>query len=208
MLRVRRVMPIPRIFLLSPASMAGKRAAMLLRSEATFPLAMRLRNEGASLGEVFTFASGLYFRGKLSYASTFGASPASISPVQVITSCRGLLPADHRVHPTDLREMGAVPISAEEPRYREPLVRDVRALEGTLPADAAIVLLGSVASGKYLEILLETFGDRLHFPREFVGRGDMSRGGLLLRAVQSELELEYVPAATSSRRGTRPPKLT
>ncbi len=188
--------------------MAGKRAAMLLRFEATFPLATRLRKEGASLGEVFTFASGLYFRGKLAYASAFGTSAAGIPPVQVITSCRGLLPADHRVRPPDLREMGTVPISAEEPRYLEPLVRDVRALGECLSADAEVVLLGSVASGKYLEILLEILGDRLYFPREFVGRGDMSRDGLLLRCVQGEHELEYVSAATAARHGTRPPRLT
>src|SRR6266853_118967 len=51
---------------------------------------------------------------------------------------------------------------------------------GLLPADAAIVLLGSIASAKYVEPLLAVLGERLLFPPSFVGRGDMSRGGLLL----------------------------
>ena len=44
------------------------------------------------------------------------------------------------------------------------------------------VLLGSVATDKYVGPLLDVFGDRLYFPATFAGRGDMSRGGLLLRA--------------------------
>jgi hypothetical protein len=69
------------------------------------------------------------------------------------------------------------------------------------------VLLGSVASDKYVQILHEAFGDRLVFPQAFVGRGDMSRGGLLLRAVDAGEELDYVPVMTSVRRGSRPGKL-
>ena len=48
-----------------------------------------------------------------------------------------------------------------------------------------IVLLGSIASGKYVELLQPVFGNRLVFPPAFVGRGDMSRGGLLLRCVSA-----------------------
>jgi len=41
----------------------------------------------------------------------------------------------------------------------------------------------------------------------FVGRGDMSRGGLLLRSVRYEVELDYVPVAGAVRHGPRPPRL-
>jgi hypothetical protein len=71
-----------------------------------------------------------------------------------------------------------------------------------------VVLLGSVARGKYVDVLLPIFGDRLRFPIEFVGRGDMSRGGLLLRAAASGVELVYHSLTVGVRpRGPRPPKL-
>jgi hypothetical protein len=69
------------------------------------------------------------------------------------------------------------------------------------------VLLGSIASGKYVEVLLPIFGERLLFPPAFVGRGDMSRGGLMLRCAASGDELEYTPVAGAVRQGSRPPKL-
>jgi hypothetical protein len=70
-----------------------------------------------------------------------------------------------------------------------------------------VVLLGSIASAKYVDLLLPVFGDRLMFPIHFVGRGDMSRGGLLLRCVTAGLELEYVPVKGATRHGQRPPRL-
>ncbi len=82
-------------------------------------------------------------------------------------------------------------MDASEKNYRKPLERDARELASTLDPDASIVLLGSVASGKYVDILLPIFGDRLLFPGIFAGLGDMSRGGLLLRAVRANRELEY-----------------
>ena len=72
---------LSRVFLLSPASCHGERARLLLRDEACFDLALRLRGEGAPLGEVFSFLSGLYFRGKLAYARAFAASAAAGGPV-------------------------------------------------------------------------------------------------------------------------------
>jgi hypothetical protein len=68
-------------------------------------------------------------------------------------------------------------------------------------------LLGSVASGKYVDHLLPIFGNRLHFPKEFVGRGDMSRGGILLRSVTANRLLTHIPVAGAVRRGSRQPKL-
>jgi hypothetical protein len=194
------------IFLLSPASCSGRRAQVLLREAATFPLAERVRGDGVPIGEAFSFLSGLYFRGKLAYGLAFGRPPAGVEPALVITTNRGLLPVDTIVRHADLCGFGSVPISADDPRYRDPLARSARALHDAAPG-ARIVLLGSIASDKYVNVFLDIFGDALLFPREFVGRGDMSRGGLLLRQVEDGEELEYIPVAGAVRRGVRPPKL-
>jgi hypothetical protein len=69
------------------------------------------------------------------------------------------------------------------------------------------VLLGSIATGKYVDLLLEVFGDSLRFPSDFAGRGDMSRGGLLLRCVDARRELAYAPIDGAPRHGPRPPRL-
>jgi hypothetical protein len=187
------------VFLLSPANCGGTRAQMLLKSQ-TSPLTARLANGGAPLGEVFAFMSSLYFRGKLAYASRFGRP-------YVITPGRGLLTADVLIRGEDLRTMAAVPVDEDEPRYRDPLVRDARKLESALSADDRVVLLGSVASAKYVTPLLDVFGPRLHFPATFVGRGDMSRGGLMLRCAKAGTPLEYVPVHGAVLHGKRPPKL-
>jgi len=198
-------MASPRIFLLSPAHCGGRRAAVLLNERATFPLAQRLRATGLPLGEAFSFLSGLYFRGKLTYAARFARPPADHPGVQVITTDRGLLEADAPIGIGDLRAFGTVDIHADAPAYRTPLQRDIARLG--LVADLEVVLLGSVATGRYVDVLLESLGDRLLFPSEFVGRGDMSRGGLLLRAADSGQELSYEPVAGARRRGRRPPRL-
>jgi len=189
-----------RVFLLSPARCDGVRMSMLRRAAAQFPLAMQLRSEGgATLGDVFTFTSGLYFRGKLTYARTFGAS-------WVITQGAGLVDPGQRITPRDLDRWAKVRIDLADARYRRPLERDARALAARLP-DAEVVLLGSIASDKYVDLLLEVFDDRLLFPVDFVGRGDMSRGGLLLRSARSGTELSYGPVRGAVRRGPRPPRL-
>jgi hypothetical protein len=200
-------MPPFRIFLLSPAHCGGKRAELLLNERASFPLAVRLRSTaGVALGEAFSFLSGLYFRGKLAYADHFARPPAGKPGVHVITTDRGLLSAADAVGIEDLRRFGTVDISADQPGYRLPLVRDVTLL-GQLQ-DVEVVLLGSVATGKYVDILLEAIGERLLFPTEFVGRGDMSRGALLLEAVRNRSELTYQPLAGAIRRGRRAPKVS
>jgi hypothetical protein len=194
-----------RVFLLSPAHSGGKRAELLLRDEAEFPLARRLREPGgASLGEAFSFLSGLYFRGKLAYAREFARPPEGEPGAQVITPNRGLLDAAASVGVGDLRSFGAVDIRPEEPRYRAPLERDVARLAGHPGLE--VILLGSVATGKYVDVLLDVVGERLLFPIDFVGRGDMSRGALLLRAARERSELAYEPVATAVRRGSRPRK--
>jgi hypothetical protein len=195
-----------RIFLLSPAHCGGKRAAILLNEHATFPLAQRLRSPGGvTLGEAFSFLSGLYFRGKLAYADRFARPPGGQRGVQVITTDRGLLPADAPVGCQELREFGKLDIRADHPGYREPLARDLAHLSGD--PDTEVVLLGSVATSKYVDVLLEYLGERLLFPREFVGRGDMSRGALLLRAARKGEELIYEPVFGAVRHGPRAPKL-
>lgn len=196
-----------RIFLLSPASCNGRRAHMLLREAASFELAVRLRSEGAPLAEAFSFLSGLYFRGKAAYARAFADPPPGVEPALVITPSRGLVPMERAVTIGDLCEFAEVPIDLAEPRYRAPLEASAHALAAR-SAGADVVLLGSIASDKYVSVLLDIFGDRLLFPRAFVGRGDMSRGGLMLRHVDQAIELDYVPVQGATRRGARPPRLT
>src|SRR5437870_5647388 len=113
----------PRIFLLSPANCNGRRGAQVLSPQSKSEAAQRLRStDGIPLGDLFSFVSGLYFRGKLTYARHFAAPPDVDNPV--------------------------------------------------------------------------------------VGRGDMSRGGLLLRQAAADVELTYVPIAGAVRHGPRPPKLS
>lgn len=180
---------------------------MLLSENAAFSLAERLRaGDGVALGEVFSFMSGLYFRGKVAYARAFARPPAGLAAALVITSSRGLRPVDEPITAACLREFAAVPIDLEEPRYRLPLVRDAEQLAAAA-GDCEIVLLGSIATAKYVGILRDALGDRLRFPSAFVGRGDMSRGGLMLRCVADRQELDYVGFDGARRHGSRPPKL-
>jgi hypothetical protein len=172
------------------------------REAAKFPLALRLRAGDATLGETFSFLSGLYFRGKLAYAQRF-AGPEC---VWIMTTNQGLLPPHTPVNLRQLRRMGDVPIDLDEPRYTRPLKRCAKKLCQE-ENHAEIILLGSIASGKYVDILLEIFGERLKFPALFVGRGDMSRGGLMLRAIDSGKELDYISIAGAIRHGKRPPRL-
>jgi len=180
-----------RIFLLSPAHSGGKRAAMLTRAGATFELARQLQIGAASLGEVFAFCSGLYFRGKLAYASHFAEPPEGISGAQIITPSRGLVAAETLVGLRDLFEFAEVPVHPKELRFTDPLKRSVQAMSALDSSE--VILLGSVATGKYTETLLPILGQRLLFPADFAGRGDMSRGALLLRSVAAGKELRYVP---------------
>ena len=197
-----------RIFLLSPAYCAGRRAAILLKPGSSVALAQALQAGTLSLGDAFTFLSGLYFRGKLAYATAFGNVPGRGASTFIITPTRGLLAPETRVSVDLLREFADVDVNAGDPRYRAPLERDLRALTSRLPADTPIVLLGSVPTGKYADVLIGILGPRLHYPPSFIGRGDMSRGGLLLRQARSGDELEYaVLDASAKRHGPRPPRL-
>src|SRR5437660_6619197 len=197
-----------RIFLLSPAYAGGERARMILREQAQFPLARRLRGKsGAPIADVFTFLSGLYFRGKIAYATAFARPRRGTPGVLVITPTRGLIDARARIRLDDLREFAGVDIHENDPRYRLPIARDARRLASKLSTESEVILLGSIATAKYVDVLLANFAERLRFPAEFVGRGDMSRGGLMLRCVADRQELSYIPVAVAIVNGKRPPKL-
>ncbi len=179
------------VFLLSPARCGGPRAAQLAASE-TSSLGAQLRDDGAEVGDVFAWLSALYFRGKLTYARAFGRA-------LVMAPGRGLVAPEQRITARELAVMGKIEI--ESAAFTRPLGRDAEQLDGR------VVLLGSIASGKYVDTLREVLGARLLFPDSFVGRGDMSRGGLMLRAARSGDELTYVPVDGAIRRGKRPAKL-
>jgi hypothetical protein len=198
-----------RIFILSPAHCGGERAQLVLNEQAQFPLARRLRTPpGAPLGEVFAFLSGLYFRGKLAYAQAFAAPPPGVPGVVVITTNEGLRDPRHPVTIARLRRFARGDIDLRDARYRRPLLRDARILAAATGPDCEVVLLGSVATGKYVDLLLEVFGPALRFPADFAGRGDMSRGGLMLRCVDEGRELAYVRLdGGAPRHGPRPPRL-
>ena len=186
---------------------------MVLSERAQFDLAVRLRGgAGVAIGEVFAFVSGLYFKGKLAYALEFARPPEPGSELVgsgalVITPSAGLRPAETAVTAAAIHAFAAVDIAAKDPRYRRPLLASAAALAVEIGPECDVVLLGSIASAKYVDILLEVFGERLRFPIDFVGRGDMSRGGLLLRSVRAGQELPYVPVAGAVRHGPRPPRL-
>jgi len=194
-------MPVTRFFLLSPANCRGIRARQVLSPRAAFSVAERLRSaQGVPIGELFAHMSGLYFRGKLTYAQRFGHA-------LVITPDRGLIPADTPITADVLTRFADAEIHVDNLSYRRPLEESARLLTSMAGRRAEFVLLGSVASQKYVDVLVGVFGSRLKFPPTFVGRGDMSRGGLLLRAAASGVELEYAAVEGAVRHGPRPPKL-
>jgi hypothetical protein len=204
---------VSRVFLLSPANCGGRRAKQALSPNATFALAAALRSgSGAPLGDFFTFISGLYFRGKLTYARRFAQAPDPSnalvgSGIHVITPNAGLRSPDTLVTDAAVRAFACGDVDADNAKYRQPLEASARVLAAEIGPDCDVVLLGSVASPKYVAVLGAIFGEQLKFPIAFVGRGDMSRGGLLLRHAREGVELDYVPVAGAVLHGARPPKL-
>lgn len=196
------------------------RAKQLLNPRATFELARRFQSEGATIAELFAYASSLYFRGKIAYARRFSGDG---DVIRVITANAGLVPPERVLTPEELRGFGSVDIHQGDPRYSGPLRRDAKALllklgakgggakgngpKGDAEAEVEAILFGSIATGKYRDVLLEVFGERLLFPAEFVGRGDMSRGGLMLRAVRAGEELRCIAVSRAVLTGVRAPRL-
>ncbi|MGE3843325.1 MAG: hypothetical protein AB7I50_17280 [Vicinamibacterales bacterium] len=195
------------VFLLSPAHCGGRRAAALLEPDSSSPLAPALHAGTLTLGEAFSFISGLYFRGKLAYARAFGKG--CVRPaILVITPTRGLQQPDWLISRALIEEFASIDVGVDAPSYREPLERDVAALASALPPEGRVVLLGSIATDKYVDVLAPLVGHRQQYPPSFIGRGDMSRGALLLRCAARGEELEYVPlSGTAIRCGRRPPPL-
>jgi hypothetical protein len=108
----------PRVFLLSPANCAGRRAVQILDPASAAPLAAALGSrEGAPLGDVFAFISGLYFRGKLTYARAFAHTGGVLDPVvgsgvQIITVNAGLCGSQTRITRADIRAFARGAIDA------------------------------------------------------------------------------------------------
>src|SRR3954469_24347194 len=173
----------PRIFLLSPARLDGKRAQFLFHPVTMFPVARALHSTaGAPIGDIFSFLSGLYFRGKLAYAETFARPAEGLnSGIFVITPNRGLIAPSVRMTLADLANLARTDVDHSVNEFRKPLERDARALAEALGPRGQPVLLGSIATPKYVDVLLSAFEQELLFPAEFLGRGDMSRGVLSRR---------------------------
>jgi hypothetical protein len=180
--------------LISPAKLSGVRGRLLLAGESATPLVKRLHSrEGAPLGDVMSFVSSLYFRGKASYARSFARAENGSPAAFVMTAGGGLVPLDERIDLERLRGWAAVSVHEDNPHFTAPLHRHASELSDLHGAGARFVLLGSIATQKYVTPLLEIFDERLFIPSEFRGRGDMSRGSLLLRAVREARELDYAP---------------
>ena len=180
---------------------------MLVREEASFELAIQLRQGTATIGEVYSFISGLYFRGKMAYAEAFGSASPELPSSVVIVPGAGLIPPETPVTIEQLRAISDIPVAESNPIYRDALLQAAKLLDRHAAGACSYVLLGSIASGKYTGPLLEIFGERLLFPPDFVGRGDMSRGGLMLRSARSGVELPYIPIQGALLHGERPPRL-
>src|SRR5437867_2406976 len=129
------------VFLLSPAHCGGRRGQIVLSERATFPLAIQLREFGAPIGEVFSFLSGLYFRGKLAYGRAFARRAAAPHGVLVIVPGLGLVPPETVVTLAGLGAIAEVGVSPDEPRFRDPLARDAAALARSLSETDSVVLL-------------------------------------------------------------------
>jgi hypothetical protein len=194
-----------RVFLLSPARSAGPRATALVQSPGALGEGLR-SEQGAPLGDVYAWLSSLYFRGKLSYAARFAGRGLPVPGTLVITPGQGLCRPATRIRSAELGAIGQVDVDADNPAFVAPLARDAQLLARAFPR-GEVVLLGSIATPKYVDPLLAVVGERLLFPRDFVGRGDMSRGGMLLRATREGKELDYIAVLSSPRKGPRATRL-
>ena len=192
-----------KIFLLSPANTDGLRAKQLTSPRANFEAARLYRTEqGVPIVVAFAFMSALYFRGKIAYALQFAAPPPSLGGygIYVITPGFGLVPPDWCITEERMKVMRKTDVDVKVSKYRKPLERDAREIAANIDPDTEVVLLGSVATGKYVDLLWPVFGPQLRFPSAFAGLGDMARGGLMLRAARAGRELEYVTLDTPRHR--------
>lgn len=193
------------LFLLSPATLNGLRSKQLTSPRARFAVAERYRSEaGVEIADAFAFMSALYFRGKIAYARRFAVPSPVIggTGIFVITSGYGLVPPDWCINEERMKRMRRIDIDADSRTYAKPLRDHANLISRALAddPDAQVVLLGSVATGKYVDILWPILGARLRFPSAFAGLGDMARGGLMLRSARLGIELEYTTLDANRKR--------
>ena len=167
---------------------------MLLNPRARFDLAVKLQSGGAPSVRSIRSSAACISGARSPTPGHFQSPPPGVPASLVITPGAGLIPPETLVTESELRTLAETDIHQDEPRYREPLERDARMLCTAAGPDCQFILLGSIATAKYMAPLLDCFGDRLVFPGDFVGRGDMSRGGLMLRCAREGRELDYVAA--------------
>ena len=123
-----------RIFLLSPANIGGIRGSGLMSGLMRSDLATRLQTKGAPLGEIFSFVSGLYFRGKLAYSQKFAKVTDGVRPVYVITASAGLIPYETVVTLDRLLEICRVAKERLNPNSRRILL-GLGEYEAAIPVD-------------------------------------------------------------------------
>ena len=159
--------PLSRVFLLSPANTSAIRGQLLL-NENSGELAQRIRREGAPLGELFSFISSLYFRGKLAYAEAFSHSATGFPGTLVITTSRGLLPPDTVITLDDLLEMSAVPIDPGDHSISGPPLPGCAWASSRSTGWFSGVLLGSIANGNMVRCS-RNFRGKSHVPSTICG---------------------------------------
>ena len=196
----------PTIFLLSPADVSATRAKQMMSPRATFSAAIAYRSaEGVTIEDAFSFMSALYFRGKIAYAKRFAAPPDGVDGgVYVIAPGCGLVPPSWRITIETMKKLRKTEVEVKNRSYRQTLTSGAKALAAKLTPDTRVVLLGSIATGKYVDLLWPVFGAQFAFPLSFVGIGDMSRGSIMLNAARSGVELEYSTLDIERRRKRTP----
>jgi hypothetical protein len=190
------------IFLISPANMSGLRGTRLLRETGEGDVHTRLKGEGVELGEVFAYVSSLYFRGKLAYGDAFGNAPSGSSGAYIITPSAGLMFPKTKVRLEELRAICSTEVNANNEQFCRPLENDIRRLREKCNG-SRFVLLGSIATPKYVEPLMRVLEGDLFYPSAFVGLGNMSRGALLLQCVRTQVELDYVRPESTAKHSKR-----
>ena len=157
---------------------------------------------GAALGDVFSFLSGLYFRGQADLRARVRGAAARRAGRSRHHAERGLLPAEEPVTLARLRALRAR--ADRRGRAALPAARwtATRAtLADAIPPDTEVVLLGSIATGKYVDILADglrraaAFPGRLRRPR----RHEPRRAAPALRARRPRAR---VPPDRGRRRAT------
>src|SRR4029077_8218457 len=102
--------------------------------------------DGAPLGDLFAYMSGLYFRGKLAYARRVARpaepdNPVVGSAIHIITANAGLRSPDTLVTRAAVQAFGKGDIDAGNAQYRRPLEASARALLAEVGTDCEGILL-------------------------------------------------------------------